>query len=365
LIESQNQNAVVQRFFQGRSWREVAQALDLREDAAQKRVSRAVDKVRSYFVCRRIGITSSAIIAIIAANAVQTAPAGLATAVTATSLVGTGSFCLLATIIKTLLMKTTACAVLGVTLATAVAVPVLIAQSGPPADAPVTGADLRKGLVLHMTFDQPEADAGAITDSSSRGNHGRAGGMTWTAGGHIGGAYEFRADGDEIVVSNNASLNPKQLTLAAWIKTATADGVWRRIFDKSYRKGFALGPAGDWQKNQWRGKVSLEISGNAAQISKMTVADGTWHQVVVMYDGAAQRLHVDGQPQAKTFSWTGKVPANDFNLVIGCNRSNLNEPDLGTSFRGLIDEPMMWDRALSEKEVAFLFNSQGGTSIER
>jgi hypothetical protein len=46
--------------------------------------------------------------------------------------------------------------------------------------------------------------------------------------------------------------------------------------------------------------------------------------------------------------------------VIGCNRSNLSpkENDLGSSFRGLIDEPMMWNRALSANEIAFLYQSQ-------
>jgi hypothetical protein len=59
----------------------------------------------------------------------------------------------------------------------------------------------------------------------------------------------------------------------------------------------------------------------------------------------------------------GRVGPNNFNLVIGCNRSNLaeTETDLGTSFRGFIDEPMMWNRALSEKEIANLFQSQNGS----
>jgi hypothetical protein len=54
------------------------------------------------------------------------------------------------------------------------------------------------------------------------------------------------------------------------------------------------------------------------------------------------------------------VGSTDFNLVIGCNRSNLDkkEDDLGVSFRGLIDEPMMWNRALSTNEIAFLYQSQ-------
>jgi RNA polymerase sigma factor (sigma-70 family) len=356
-LSSADQNAVVLRFFQGRSWREVGGVLALREDAAQKRVSRAVEKLRSYFVRRGIGISATLIVSVIAANAVQAAPAGLASTVATASLAGAGSFSLLSTIIKTILMKKTACAVLGVALAATITIPIIIAKAGQPG-APVTEASLREGLVLDLPFDQDETGSGKITDSSGKENNGRAAGVRWMAEGRKGGAYEFAADGDEIVISNNASLNPKQLTLSAWIKTSAADGIWRRIFDKSYSQGFALGMAGDWQQNKWRGKLSMEIGGKAAQISKNTVADGQWHQVVVTYDGTAQQLYVDGQPQAKAFWWTGKVPANSFNLVIGCNRSNLKETDLGTSFRGLIDEPMMWNRALSTNEIAFLYQSQ-------
>jgi len=71
---------------------------------------------------------------------------------------------------------------------------------------------------------------------------------------------------------------------------------------------------------------------------------------------------VDGQAES-TLTWKrhGRVGPNDFNLVIGCNRSNLKETDLGTSFRGFIDEPMMWNRALSEQEIAFLFQLQNGS----
>jgi len=61
----------VLRFFQGRSWREVGGALALREDAAQKRVSRAVEKLRSYFARRGIGISATVIVSLITANAVQ------------------------------------------------------------------------------------------------------------------------------------------------------------------------------------------------------------------------------------------------------------------------------------------------------
>jgi hypothetical protein len=229
-------------------------------------------------------------------------------------------------------------------------------------NAPVTVERLRQGLVLDMTFDQDEAGSGKITDSSGKGNNGRAAGVRWTADGKKGGAYEFTADGDEIVVPNNKSLNPEHFTLSAWIKTTTGDHIWRRIFDKSYSQGYALSVAGDWKQNKWYGQVSMEIGpGNHFAMTKGRVDDGQWHHVVMSFDGTEELLYVDGQLQGK-FHWKqpGRVGATDFNLMIGCNRSNVaaTEDDLGTSFRGLIDEPMIWNRALSEKEVTFLFESQ-------
>jgi hypothetical protein len=79
------------------------------------------------------------------------------------------------------------------------------------------------------------------------------------------------------------------------------------------------------------------------------------------FDGSEEGLYVDGGVQGKLhWNQPGRVGASDFNLVIGCNRSNLSrqEDDLGMSFRSLIAEPMMWNRALCTNEIAFLYASQ-------
>ena len=122
--------------------------------------------------------------------------------------------------------------------------------------------------------------------------------------------------------------------------------------------------AGDDQGKKWYGQVSLEI-GPGAHLAMTTkrVDDGQWHHVAMTFDGTDELIYVDGQPQG-TFHWNqpGGAGATDFNLVIGCNRSNLDksEDDLGVSFRGIIGQPMMWSRALSTKEISFLYNSQNG-----
>jgi hypothetical protein len=348
------------------------------EDAAQKRVSRAVEKLRGHFARRGIVASSTVIASVIAAHAVHAAPAGLASAVTTASLAGaagSSSFGLTSAWLKTMLVNKTTLIAAAVIL-TATVISISTVKTKPArANAPVTADSLREGLVLDMTFDQDEASSGVITDSSGKakggkitdhsgqGNHGVAAGVRWTADGKRGGAYEFTDDGDEIVISNNPSLNPKQLTLAAWIKTSCMDAIWRRIFDKSYTQGYALSIAGDFGKQTWRGQASLEMGpGTHFGVTRIKVADGQWHQVVATFDGTDQLLFVDGKLEARPLRWKkgGKLGATDFNLVIGCNRSNLSpaENDLGASFRGLIAKPMMWNRALSANEVVFLYQSQ-------
>ena len=375
--------AIVLRFFEHRDLRAVGVALGSNEDAAQKRVSRAVEKLRCHFARRGIVASSTVIASVIAAHAVHAAPAGLASAVTTASLAGaagSSSFGLTSIWLKTMLVnKTTLIAAAVILTATAVSISTVKTQHA-RANAPVTAASLREGLVLDMTFDQdetrPQAASGSvvtdssgkikggkITDHSGQGNHGVAAGVRWTSDGKRGGAYEFTADGDEIVISNNPSLNPKQLTLAAWIKTTSKDAIWRRIFDKSYTEGYALSIAGDFGKQTWRGQLSLEMGpGTHFSVTKKNVADGQWHQVVAAFDGTDESLFVDGQLAARPLRWKKgeKLGATDFNLVIGCNRSNLSpkENDLGASFRGLIAGPMMWNRALSANEIAFLYQSQ-------
>jgi hypothetical protein len=256
-------------------------------------------------------------------------------------------------------MKKTTYAILTAVIVAGLTVPILVAQAGSDV-APVSPDSLEKGLILHLTFDRDET-AGRVTDSSGQGNYGKAYGVSWTPNGKRGGAYEFTADGDEIVLANNPSLNPKQLTLAAWIKTSTKDAVWRRIFDKSYTKGYAVSVAGDWNDKTYEGCVSLEMGpGYHLTATRKIVTDGKWHQVVVTFDGNMEKLFVDGTLAARPIRWKKgeALGATSFDLVIGCNRSNLTEDDLGKSFRGLIDEPMMWNRALSTNEVAFLYQSQ-------
>ncbi|MGH7968301.1 MAG: RNA polymerase sigma factor, partial [Limisphaerales bacterium] len=82
-LEDAERAAILLRYFENKSLREVGEALGTSEDAAQKRVSRAVDHLRGFFSKRKIAVGAGGLAAMVSSNAVQAAPAGLGGAVAA------------------------------------------------------------------------------------------------------------------------------------------------------------------------------------------------------------------------------------------------------------------------------------------
>ena len=78
-----DRNAIALRYFENRSWGEVAGRMQVTEDAAQKRVARALEKLRALFAQRGVTLTAALIAGAVSANSVQAAPVGLAKAATA------------------------------------------------------------------------------------------------------------------------------------------------------------------------------------------------------------------------------------------------------------------------------------------
>lgn len=90
-LREKDRDALVLRFFEKKSFREVGDALGTSEDNAQKRVTRALDKLRNFFSRHGHIIPSVALAGTLTANSVQAAPAALAASITTAVLVKGGS----------------------------------------------------------------------------------------------------------------------------------------------------------------------------------------------------------------------------------------------------------------------------------
>ena len=89
-LNEPDRDAVLLRYFERKSAREMAQLLGVSEEAAQKRVSRAVERLRELFAQRGVKVGAGGLAVVISANAVQAAPVGLAVTIsTAAALAGT------------------------------------------------------------------------------------------------------------------------------------------------------------------------------------------------------------------------------------------------------------------------------------
>src|SRR4051812_44178052 len=77
-LDETDRTAVLLRYFENKSLREVGQTLGTSDDTAQKRVSRAVERLREFFSKRGVTISASGLVLLISANAVHAAPVALA-----------------------------------------------------------------------------------------------------------------------------------------------------------------------------------------------------------------------------------------------------------------------------------------------
>jgi len=84
-----DRTALVLRFFENKTAREIATVLRMEEGTAQKRVARALEKLRVRFVKRGVTLTATVIAGAVAANSVQAAPVELTVKVTAALAKGT------------------------------------------------------------------------------------------------------------------------------------------------------------------------------------------------------------------------------------------------------------------------------------
>ena len=135
-----DRDAVVLRFFENKSLREVGRALGLEERAAQKRVSRGLEKLRAFLAKRGVALPAAVIAGTVSKNSVHAAPAGLAASVATTAAKGVAASATAADLVKQtchaikwLKLKFITGITIGVVLMGGIAAEVIPSQTNPNA----------------------------------------------------------------------------------------------------------------------------------------------------------------------------------------------------------------------------------------
>ena len=91
-LNDADREAVLLRYFQNQDFHSLGRTLGVSDDTAQKRVSRAVERLRAFFAQRGVTVGASGLVLVLSTNAVQAAPTGLASTISTAALLARETF---------------------------------------------------------------------------------------------------------------------------------------------------------------------------------------------------------------------------------------------------------------------------------
>ncbi|HIE27518.1 TPA: LamG domain-containing protein [Candidatus Poribacteria bacterium] len=228
---------------------------------------------------------------------------------------------------------------------------------------------LKKGLVIYYSFDKDTVKKGEVKDLSGNGNDGVLKTKNLeVVKGKVKEGMEFPGTAiDYIAVKNHhyKAADIEGITLAAWIKVST-----RSMIASWDRSEFFRFTAGDDQLGNMTYIAFDTCCGIHDWHGKTKVTDGKWHHVLALFDGKARKkkIYVDGKLDAETdapHAKMGKAITRYGFIGIGSEAGAFDggTGPTGFPFNGIMDEFVLYDRGLTEKECKEIYEAKGFKDI--
>jgi hypothetical protein len=176
-----------------------------------------------------------------------------------------------------------------------------------------------------------------------------------------GNALQFDGQDDYVDCGNDSSLNTMEFTVSAWTKTSsTVNGFGTVVAKgKAYDENYGL------YIQKTTGVVRFQFSSGGTYTLDQTFVDGTtnivdssWHHIVGTFNGLVLKLYIDNALE-KIGTATTKAPdENDRVMTLGIRNDN---PPMRYKFNGILDEVVIYNRALSAAEIQELM--LGGPNV--
>jgi hypothetical protein len=190
-----------------------------------------------------------------------------------------------------------------------------------------------------------EGSGNRISDLSGNGNHGiLMNGPLWVPG-KVGQALSFNGVDDSVNLGNHPSLNlPNAFTIAVWVNQTSLVN-WSGIISKSNINYLLLigQPGTPYLVAQVGG-----IEKNTGSGTETILPNNEWHFLVGTFDGTYLRYYYDGVREGLETATGGNVDTTTADAYI-------SDWDYSNKFNGLIDGVRIYNRALSAKEIRWLY----------
>ncbi len=217
--------------------------------------------------------------------------------------------------------------------------------------AAATAAPDAAGLVAHYRLD------GNASDSSVNNRHGTEKGGASYVGGVFDQAIHLDGFDDYVAIRdmNYAGADLTQVTVSAWIRTSSPADQHIASFDRNeYWRLQLAGEAGGPGLLGWSVMTS---SGQVDSGSARRVDDGQWHHVAGVFDNGILTMYIDAGPETSVFggSTFGSGNTRFGFLGIGSEATEFDgRPNATGYFDGDLDDVRIYDRALTQAEIAYL-----------
>ena len=195
-------------------------------------------------------------------------------------------------------------------------------------------------LVSNWKFD--EGSGTVATDASGNGNDGTVHDATWTTG-KSGDALSFDGIDDYVDMGNPSNLQPDNVSLSVWFKTGATDGMILR----KRLCGYGLQVLSSGEISFWIYNITAT---KFMATSPKAYNDDKWHHAVGVYDGASVKLYLDG-------ILVSTASAGTIVYKNGAIAAGRDGDFSGSYFNGLIDDIRIYNQALNDQQVQYLYNS--------
>lgn len=197
-----------------------------------------------------------------------------------------------------------------------------------------------------------EGSGATVSDSSGNANHGTATRLARITDGTLGPALRFNGVNERVTMPDAPDLDftGPQLTLSAYIKVSSF-AASRNIIDKSntlITQGFKLRAS---TTNKLTFFVAIEGEQKRIDSYNLMSAD-TWYHVVATVTDDNLYLYINGSKEPVVTAKTGNITSSTSPFQVGAQAFG------AAPFSGDITKARVWDRALSDAEVAALYSSE-------
>lgn len=235
---------------------------------------------------------------------------------------------------------------------------------------------LRGGLLAHWSFDDQArpGDGSSVHDLSGNKNDltqlSDARGWDTNAPGKIENALRLRSfDKPRLSTQDGDAIQPRNFTVSLWMRVSRQDdpNLKRAVITRERRTdaehwalawGFEIGSMN--RANFFVVNDATRLDGFCDTKADVPLDPNTWYHVVGTYDSANGNINIfiDGQNRSSTtrLGGTGAPDYEGHSMVLGERQFDKFTLDQLGTFDGYLDEISVWDRVLTDEEIAWLYN---------